>query len=650
VSAQGPLTESGAAPGPRWVAGGIVAHNDEERIGRSIRSLLSQELPEGYAWNRISVVASGCTDRTVEIARELADRDSRLDLVVEPVRRGKAAALHEVLRRSRGESVVLLNSDSIALPGAVAALLRSAESKPAPYAVMARPVVDRDGPGSWPCSVEWMWELHHELHREILAEGTGRHLSDEMFLLSLPAPAPLREGIINDGSFLGVWYARHGGSCWYAPESRVAITTPGTIRDHLVQRRRIHVGNAQVRAMLGTSPTTLPRLFLDDPGKAMRALRSMLHRPRGSRHFARIAFWEVVAHGLALWDRLPPARDHVHWRRISPSPSVPPGPAAAPPGLRGDSEELGRRVGTLLRVASEFRTSLSLDQLHDLLPASAPPTVAEFRAWLAERPHLARIANDRAFAPAAECASNETRARRGEEYRAEARRLLEGPLRIPRRWARCVGVTGSAAYGEPHEGDDLDFFVVTTSGALWAFLAFTYLALRLDRWGRQGRSPPLPCFNYVLDDQEAPRAFSQERGFLVARESLAATILDGDPYYRGLLTQAPWIGQEIPRQYALRTTSPGASTSIRARAGVRLVNAVVFPLLAAYLQLAGLRRNSRPRTPGRSEGSFRTKTGFHLLAFESHRFEELRDRYVARETSPTAASGMAGSSRLPTSR
>jgi poly-beta-1,6-N-acetyl-D-glucosamine synthase len=650
VSAQDPLTPTHGAPGPRWIAGGIVAHNDEHRIAGSIRSLLSQELPDGFAWSRISVVASGCTDRTVDIARALADRDPRLDLVVEPVRRGKAAALREVLRRSEGESVVLLNSDSVALPGAVAALLRTAESKPSPYAVMARPVVARDPSGSWPSSIEWMWELHHELHREILAQGRGRHLSDELFLLSLPAPAPLRSGIINDGSFLGVWYARHGGSCWYAPDSHVAISTPGTVRDHLVQRRRIHVGNAQVRAILGTSPTTLPRLFLDDPGQAARALRSMLRRPGGARHFARIAFWELVAHGLAMWDRVPPARDHVNWQRITSRPAAIPDRTAGASQPGGTTEELGRRVGSLLRVASEFRTGVPLPQLHDLLPAGAPPTVGEFRAWLAERPHLARIANDRAFAPAVECATTDARLQRGEAYRVEARRLLEGPLRIPRRWVRCVGLTGSAAYGEPEDGDDLDFFVVTKSGSLWAFLAFTYLALRVDRWLRRRDSLPLPCFNYVLEDREAPGAFSRERDFLVARESLAATILDGDSYYRALLAQAPWIGQEIPRQYAQRTVDPGTSTPNPAPVGVRLLNATIFPFLAAYLQLAGLRRNSHRRAPGRSEGNFRTRTGVHQLAFESRRFDELRDRYVAPAAPPAASPGAAGSGRLPTSR
>ena len=113
------------------LAGGVVAYNEERTIRAALLSLLDQELPPGVAWNTIWVVASGCTDRTVEEAGLVAARDPRVRLVVEPVRTGKATAVTEVLRRAQGDAVVLLNADARAMPGAVAALWEAAEGHPA---------------------------------------------------------------------------------------------------------------------------------------------------------------------------------------------------------------------------------------------------------------------------------------------------------------------------------------------------------------------------------------------------------------------------------------------------------------------------------------------------------------------------------------
>ena len=641
----------GDVPAARVVAGGIVAHNDEGRVERSIRSLLGQELPPGYEWGRVSVVASGCTDRTVNVAESLAAEDPRLDIVVEPRRRGKAAALREILRRAEGDSVVLLNSDAVALPGSVAELLRTGEGKLLPYAVMARPVVPPGGSDRWTETVRWMWDVHHRLHEEMLADGKGAHLSDELLLLSLPTPAPLAEGIINDGSFLGVWFAQHGGGCWYAPQSRVEIAIPPTVEDHVWQRRRIHVGNAQVRRLLGRPPETLPQYLLDDPRSAFRTLRAVLRSPRGMRHMARVAFWELVAHSLAAWDRLPPARDHIHWRRIRDRSALDP---RLSDGARSDPESaalgVDQRVRALLGVAREFGTGLPLPRLTELLPAQGPATPAELEAWLLRHPDVARVEAGRVFRPDELPLGEKDRAERAVKYRQAARRLLSGSLRDSQRWVRSLGITGSVAYGEPRPGDDLDFLVITRSGALWWFLATTYLRLRLGALRDPAILEPEPCFNYLIDERRAEGEFEARRDFLFAREALTAEILVGDPYYRGLLAGASWMSSLIPRLYARRTVAPDEVTPRPAPPIVRVLNALVYPWLAAYLQVVGLRRNARRRRTRDPRGTFRTVTEWRRLAFASRRFDELRHRYEEGTNPSDRTEGMAGPSRIPTAR
>ena len=617
---------------PRELVGGIVAHNEEAHLRSSVRSLTQQQLPDGVDWREFWVVASGCTDRTVEVARSLADEDPRVHLVVERERRGKARALREIIERARGDALVLLNSDARAEPGAVRELLRTAAGKAPPFAVMGRPVVPAPVAGRWAPTFRWMWQLHHEFHLDLLADGTGRHLSDELLLVSLPGLSPIPDGVINDGSYLAVWLAQHAGGRWYASDACVSIDVPETVRDHLHQRRRIHVGNAQVGSLLRTPPATLPRQFLEHPADTARLLRRMLAEKGGFAHFARLATWEVVAHALAVWDRLPPRRDHVRWQRIrSPSgASGPDAPSPSEPTLPWPGEfGLEERVRAVVGVASRFGTGVELEDLVRLLPENAPTTAPEVREWIGSRPDLGELDAGAVLAPHSAVREEASRLERGRQYLDAARKMLSGPLRPTRSWSHCVCVTGSTAYGRPSRGDDLDLFVVTRSGGLWWVLAYTYLALRISQLRGTTPKEPMPCFNFVVDHEEAVREFSRNRGFLFAREALTAQPIAGEEYYRGLLANGEWMGREIPRLYAEKLARPffRSSPASAAPLAVRVASLLLFPWLAAYLQLAGVRRNHAFRREGNDGHRFRTETQWRRLSFTSRKFEDIREAF-----------------------
>jgi poly-beta-1,6-N-acetyl-D-glucosamine synthase len=642
-------SSTGPSTGARVIAGGIVAHNDERRIERSIRSLLLQRLPDDTAWGKIWVVASGCTDRTVEIARSIADDDDRIAVLVERERRGKAAALGEVLRRAEGDSLILLNSDAIAAPGSVRALLAKAYDKPRPYAVMGRPRVPAaERSGGWVGSLGWMWELHHELHLEMLSDGAGGHLSDELLMVSLPAFPWIEDGIINDGSYCAVWLQSHRGGCWYAPDAAVAVDIPSSPRHHLTQRRRIHAGNAQVTARLGRAPTTVVRFLFEQPSRTLRSLRRALAADHGFQHLARMGALELAAHGLAAWDRLPPRRNHVLWERIEPARDGRTIPVATPEPVRGSADEIERRLRTLYSVAGEFGGTLTPENLTCLLPDSAPETAEGLERYLRDHPG---VGGPNLISPGTEAlptspASMEREAR-GIRFHRFAEHLVRGPLAPLSSWVQCIGVTGSTAYGQPEAADDLDFFVVTRRGALTTFLAATYLRLQLEQLRSRSPADPPVCFNYVVDAERAAADLAAGRGLLFAREALTARMILGDDYYRGLLAGAPGLAAELPRLYALRTGTPGDPRPLPAPLAVRIASVLLFAPLAAYLQLAGLWRNARFRaTPG-GAGEFRTVTRPDRVLFQSRRFEELRARY---EGGAVPRTGRGGPSTLPTSR
>ncbi|MGD0589000.1 MAG: glycosyltransferase family 2 protein [Thermoplasmata archaeon] len=617
------------------LAAGIVAHNEEHHLRSAVRSLVDQELPEGVAWGDIWVVASGCTDRTVEVAESLAKEDARVHVLVEAERQGKAHALNEVFERARGDALLLLNADATAEPGAVAALVRAGASRSGPFAVMARPVIPSKTDGPWTGTLRSMWSLHHEFHLELQRQGGGAHLSDELLLVSLPTFPKLPDGIINDGSYFGVWLSQQGGARLYAPDARVAIDVPEGPGDHLHQRRRIIFGNAQVTETLGSSPSTLVRYALRSPKQALDLLRrSVSSEEHGLVHLVSLAAVESAALVLATWDRLPPRRDHVRWRRIGPGAGTAPWSTVVP---GEDRTKLGpvrpvsleHRVGAVLGVAAQFGTGVPLSELLRLLPEDAPKTIPEVRDWLRDRPHLAHVEDERAFAGRTRRAREAERIQRGLYYMRSAERLVAGPLQGVISLARSVCVTGSTAYGAPEPGDDLDLFVVTKTGGLWWFAATTYLALRLAQLRRARPSEPTPCFNLILDEREATEEFARSRGFLFAREALSARPVHGPRFYRGLLSQATWMSNEIPRLYAEQNPhfDPTLPPSSPVSSVIRLLNAMVFPWVAAYLQFVGLRRDARFRRSGRESHRFRTETRWRRLAFNSRKFERLRETY-----------------------
>jgi hypothetical protein len=295
-----------------------------------------------------------------------------------------------------------------------------------------------------------------------------------------------------------------------------------------------------------------------------------------------------------------------------------------------DAAVVEHRFGSLLAAARESGTSVRLDHISELMPKAGPDGAGQVVEWLEAHPSVGTLVGDRVVAGPLppEWESAERRAR-GYRYLREAERIVEGPLSSIRNQTRCVAVTGSAAYGEPSEDDDLDFLVVTRRGAVWPFLVFTYLAARMGHMGRGPRNPPHWCFNYVLDEREARREFAGAHGFLFAREALMARPVAGATFYRGLVGEAGWLADEVPRLYNTWKAGglPPLPPEAPAPAGIRVLNAILYPVVAGYLTLVAMVRNQRYRRRGEAARCFRVVAGPSRLTYETARFEALREMY-----------------------
>ena len=97
----------------------IAAYNEEVGIADTLRSILTQDVPQ----LQVIVVDDGSNDRTAEIAQSFAHQDERVT-VLQQSNGGKARALNTAIDYVRYPVAVSVDADSALAPGTLAALAR----------------------------------------------------------------------------------------------------------------------------------------------------------------------------------------------------------------------------------------------------------------------------------------------------------------------------------------------------------------------------------------------------------------------------------------------------------------------------------------------------------------------------------------------
>jgi glycosyltransferase involved in cell wall biosynthesis len=125
----------------------IPALNEEEAIGSTISRCLAavDEICDSGRLSDVEfiVVSDGSTDRTVEIARELADRNPAVKLIVFEHNRGYGAAIKEGFRVGKGNLLAFLDADGTCDPRFFGELCSAIQTQRADIALGSRM-----GPGS----------------------------------------------------------------------------------------------------------------------------------------------------------------------------------------------------------------------------------------------------------------------------------------------------------------------------------------------------------------------------------------------------------------------------------------------------------------------------------------------------------------------
>ncbi len=217
---------------------GIAAYNEEKTIQKSIESAL-ESLPSP---SEVIVVASGCTDGTVQIAQGIATRNHKVRLFVEKERKGKGSAINIILRNAVGDFIIMTDADLSFPPHSPKALLSKMGKKTG--AVSGRPEYHASAP-----MFKWWARFASECanRQRIVRERKGFHgISGYLYAIRRGIVRGIPASAKSEDAYVGEIVKEKGYGISYAPDATVSVGYAENYRDYLTQKIRTHFGHLEV--------------------------------------------------------------------------------------------------------------------------------------------------------------------------------------------------------------------------------------------------------------------------------------------------------------------------------------------------------------------------------------------------------------------
>jgi biofilm PGA synthesis N-glycosyltransferase PgaC len=224
------------------VIAGIMAYNEEKTIGKLLDKLIHEPLI-----NEVCVVASGCTDKTVEIVQKYPVR-----LIIESKRTGKANAINLFLKSTRSDIVVLNSADCIPSVFCFKYLL-SELNKPEIGIVGSHHIPVNSTHKLMGKISHILWRLHHLMALEypkVCEIIAFKRVIDNIDSSTLTDEAEIERKLVKLGYKVG-----------YAPMAIEFNKGPETASDFIKQRKRVYLGHLRLKEN-GYQVATMKTLLL----------------------------------------------------------------------------------------------------------------------------------------------------------------------------------------------------------------------------------------------------------------------------------------------------------------------------------------------------------------------------------------------------
>lgn len=244
------------------ITAGIPTYNEEEVIGKTIKSVLAQIDKK----DEVIVVASGCTDNTVPEIKKVMKEDKRVRLITEEERKGKSSALNLIIKNAKSDIIVQTDGDVELAENAVRKIVKMLESDKNVGAVSGQPV-----PIIPKRNVFYDWTIMSyrkasDLRIRESKEGTLWHLSGYLIAFRKKAlrRVPFAKGAVD--AWMGKIIHDNGYKMLYEPDAKVYVKAPLTVSDFIKQKARVRAGFY----LLPEGPRTVKKEIFWLPGEMIK--------------------------------------------------------------------------------------------------------------------------------------------------------------------------------------------------------------------------------------------------------------------------------------------------------------------------------------------------------------------------------------------
>jgi cellulose synthase/poly-beta-1,6-N-acetylglucosamine synthase-like glycosyltransferase len=213
----------------------ISAFDEQEAIGPRIANLLAQEYPGNLV---VSVGCDGCGDWTGVRARESGSELVRVAEFAE--RRGKAAVLNELVRRSRSEILVFTDANSTFAPDAVSRLV-APFADPTVGAVCGRLRLSPPQSGGVSAEAEF-WDRETSLKEAEGRLGVCLGANGAIYAARRELVRPLPADTALDDFLIAASIAREGHRVVFAADAIACESVAADVAAEASRRVRIGIG------------------------------------------------------------------------------------------------------------------------------------------------------------------------------------------------------------------------------------------------------------------------------------------------------------------------------------------------------------------------------------------------------------------------
>ena len=282
---------------------GVPAYNEEGNIGKLLGALCEQRFDEGVVLGAVVVVASGCTDRTVEIVEGFCRDHNKIKLITEDKKSGKARAINHFMGCVDSDILVLESADTIPEKGAINELVKPFCDERVGL-VGGRPVPVNSDRSIVGFAVHLIWELHHEI--ALVSPKAGECIAFRNIFDSMPTDTA------TDEACLEAMIKARGYKLHYSPDAVFYNKGPETISDLIKQRVRIHIGHIHLAHVHSYRPSTTGNIL-----KIKYILKKMKQHPFNIPLILAAVFMEGYSMASAMIKFYVLGKNPYNWETVS---------------------------------------------------------------------------------------------------------------------------------------------------------------------------------------------------------------------------------------------------------------------------------------------------------------------------------------------